>query len=50
MTLFYVALIVLALIFVQGVGLYLIMRRQQGSADAPKDDTVSSCSRTSSRA
>lgn len=37
----YIALIVLALILVQGIGLYLIMRRQERTTEqlAPKDDT-----------
>lgn len=38
MTLFYVGIIVLALILVQGVGLWLIARRQEQNG-APKDDT-----------
>lgn len=36
----YIGLIVLALVFIQGIGLYLIMRRQQGGVvEMPKDDT-----------
>ena len=46
MTLFYVALIILVMVFVQGIGLWLMAKRQEKSAQeaalgaqAPKDDT-----------
>jgi len=39
MDLFSVGLIVLALVFVQGIGLWLIAKRQERAMEAPKDDT-----------
>ena len=37
MDLFTVALVVLGLLFVQGIGLYLVFRRQEKNGDAPSD-------------
>lgn len=34
-----ISLIILALVFFQGIGLYLIFKRQNAAQDAPKDDT-----------
>jgi len=39
MTPFYVALIILALVLVQGIGLWLMARRQERAGEQPKDDT-----------
>ncbi len=39
MTLFYVALIILALVLVQGIGLYILSKRQLPAPEAVKDDT-----------
>ncbi|MDB5245589.1 MAG: recombination protein RmuC [Parcubacteria group bacterium] len=39
MTLFYVAIIVLALVLVQGIGLWILAKRQEKTKDVPKDDS-----------
>lgn len=39
MDLFYAALIILALVFIQGIGLWLMARRQEKIREAPKDDS-----------